>query len=191
MLLLVRHGESTANVGGLLLGRADVPLTERGRAEAVALRDRVAGATTLVTSPLQRAVATAEALGLDAPVEVDPRWVELDYGAHEGAPPGDLPEQLWRRWRADPAYRPPGGESLADVGARVRGACEELFAVEGAARLGNVVVVSHVSPIKAAIAWALGSADSIAWRMHLSTGSVSTVGWGHGVPLLYAFNVVP
>ena len=191
MLFLVRHGEATANVRGVLLGRADVPLTARGRTQAAALRSQVATATAVVSSPLVRAVATAEALRLDAPVMLDSRWIELDYGEHEGTSPGELPENLWRRWRADAAYCPPGGESLADVGARVRSACEELFAPDGSARQGDVVVVSHVSPIKAAVAWALGAGDEVAWRMHLSTGSMTTVGWGPGVPLLHAFNVVP
>lgn len=191
MLLLVRHGEATANVHGALLGRADVPLTDRGRTQAQALRPLVSRATAVLSSPLGRAVATAEALGLGVPVEIDPRWVELDYGEHEGALPGDLPEELWRHWRADPCYRPAGGESLADVGVRVRAACQELLAPEGRARNGDAVVVSHVSPIKAAVAWALGTADSIAWRMHLSTGSLTVVDWGTGAPLLRAYNIVP
>jgi broad specificity phosphatase PhoE len=191
VLLLLRHGEATANVHGLLLGRADVPLTEKGCAQAAALRSFVVRATALVSSPLERAVATAKALRLDVPIEVDARWVELDYGEHEGAAPGDLPAELWERWRSDPGYRPRGGESLADVGTRVRSACDELFAPRGPARLGEVVVVSHVSPIKAAVAWALGAPDSVAWRMHLSTGSLTSVGWGTEAPLLHAFNVVP
>lgn len=78
----------------------------------------MAGAATLVSSPLGRAVATAEALGLAAPLVRDVRWIELDYGEHEGALPGELSEELWRRWRGDATYRPAGGESLADVGAR-------------------------------------------------------------------------
>lgn len=176
---------------GVLLGRSDVSLTDRGRAQAEALRSLVRGAGAVVSSPLRRATATAEALGLEAPVEIDVRWLELDYGEHEGVVPGELPQELWRRWRADPSYRPPGGESLAGVGARVRAACEELLGPPGAARHADVVVVSHVSPIKAAVAWALGVEDSIAWRMRLSTGSLTTVAWGDGAPLLRCFNVVP
>lgn len=191
MLLLVRHGETPANVDGVLLGRSDVLLTDRGRAQAEALRPLVDGAVAVVSSPLRRAVATAEALDLDVPVEIDGRWIELDYGEHEGVLPGDLPDGLWRRWQADPAYRPPGGESLADVGTRVRAACEELLGPGCPAREGDVVVVSHVSPIKAAVAWALGTGDSVAWRMRLSTGSLTTVAWGAGAPLLRSFNVAP
>lgn len=192
MLVLVRHGEATANAQGLLLGRSDVPLTDKGRLQAAALRAHLGPVVRLVSSPLRRAVDTARALGAGAPV-LDDRWIELDYGEHEGAAVLDAPE-LWQHWRADPSYRPPGGESLDDVGARVRAACEELFSSNGAGArddAGDVVVVSHVSPIKAAVAWALGAGADAAWRMHLSTGSITRIGWGSHEPVLHAYNVVP
>ena len=91
----------------------------------------VAGATRVISSPLSRARDTAEALGTGLPVEIDDRWVEVDYGEFDGQPLGSVPAEVWTRWRSDPDYRPPGGETLAEAGARVRGACEELFADEG------------------------------------------------------------
>lgn len=191
MLILVRHGEATANAAGLLLGRSDVPLTDKGRAQAAGLRDHVVGATLVLSSPLRRCVDTAEALHLGVPTEIDERWIELDYGQHEGRPLGDVPAEEWRRWRADPGYRPAGGESLADVSDRVRDACEELFAPGGPARSGEVVVVSHVSPIKTAVAWALGTGESLAWRLHLSTGSLTRVGWGSEGAVLHTYNWTP
>jgi probable phosphoglycerate mutase len=69
-LILVRHGESTGNADGLLLGRMDAPLTERGLAQANTLGPSVAGATRLISSPLSRARDTAEALGTGLPVEI-------------------------------------------------------------------------------------------------------------------------
>lgn len=197
MLVLVRHGEATANAARLLLGRTDVPLTEAGRRQAAALRGRLGAAVRVVSSPLRRARDTAEALGLGLPVEVDDRWIEVDYGVHEGQSLADVPAEVWRQWRLDPSYRPPGGESLTDVGRRVQGACEELFAEpapgagDARAAAGDVVVVSHVSPIKAAVAWALGTGDDVAWRLHLSTGSVTKIGWGSAGPLVHCFNWVP
>ena len=142
----------------------------------------------LVSSPLGRARDTAEALGLDVPVEVDERWIEVDYGEYEGRALGAVPAELWSRWRADPAFRPPGGESLAEVGVRVRGACDELFARagEGARGDADVVVVSHVSPIKAAVAWALGAGDEVVWRLYLATASITRIGWGNDGPVLHA-----
>jgi probable phosphoglycerate mutase len=132
MLILVRHGESTGNADGLLLGRMDAALTERGLAQARTLGPWVAGASRVISSPLARARDTAEALGTGLPVEIDPRWIEVDYGEFDGRPLGAVPAEVWTRWRADPDYRPPGGESLCEAGSRVRSACEELFSTDGA-----------------------------------------------------------
>jgi broad specificity phosphatase PhoE len=190
VLVLVRHGESEGNAAGKLLGRGESPLTARGRADAAALAAVLGPVSRLVTSPLGRARDTAEALGLDVPAEVDPRWIEVDYGELEGQALGAVPAQVWVRWRADPAFRPPGGESLAEVGVRVREACDDLFARAGVGARGDadVVVVSHVSPIKAAVAWALGAGDQVAWRLYLATASVTRIGWRDDGPVLHRYN---
>ncbi len=161
MLILVRHGESTGNADGLLLGRIDAALTPRGLAQARSLGPSLDGVTRMVSSPLARARDTADALGTGLPVEIDERWVEVDYGEFDGRPLGSVPDEVWTRWRSDQDYRPPGGESLRDAGTRVRAACEELFATDGSGARGPgaVVVVSHVSPIKLATCWALGLDD--------------------------------
>ncbi len=191
MLVLVRHGETEANAAGLLLGRAESPLTAHGRRQAAALGPLVAGAGRLVSSPLGRARDTAGALGLELPVEVDERWVEVDYGEYDGQALGAVPAEVWRHWRSDPGFRPPGGETLLEMGARVRDACDELFAEAGSGARAerDVVVVSHVSPIKAAVAWALGADDALAWRLYLATASVTVVGYGVDGPVLRAYNV--
>jgi len=185
MILLVRHGQTAANAAGLLLGRADPPLTELGRRQAAASAPAVAGVRRVVTSPLHRARETAEAFGLGVPVEVDDRWTELDYGAFEGRPFSEVPSATWQRWRGDASYTPPGGESLAVLGRRVRAACEDL-AGDGAN--GDVAVVSHVSPIKAAIVWALGVDDTVAWRMFLDVASISRLAIGAQGPSLRSYN---
>jgi broad specificity phosphatase PhoE len=194
VLVLVRHGEATANAAGLLLGRSDVPLTAKGRQQAAALAPRLGPAVRLLSSPLRRAVDTATALDLAVPMELDDRWVEVDYGEHEGRALSDVPAEVWRRWRLDPDYRPAGGESLSAVGRRVRTACQELLEAPdapGRSEAGDVVVVSHVSPIKAAVAWALGVGEEVAWRLHLSTGSITRLDWGAGGPVVHTFNWVP
>jgi broad specificity phosphatase PhoE len=193
MLILVRHGESTGNAEKLLLGRIDSPLTGRGLEQARSLSDTVAGADRLISSPLSRALDTAEALGTGLSVEVDERWVEVDYGEYDGRKLGDIPAEVWLEWRSDPAFTPPGGESLAAAGARVREACEELFAdPDGPARGdGIVVVVSHVSPIKAAACWSLGMGDEGAWRLYLANASATLINWGPGGPVLAGFNHTP
>ncbi len=193
MLILVRHGESTGNAEGRLLGRMDSPLTDRGLAQARSLADSVGGATRLISSPLARARDTAEALGTGLPVEIDDRWVEVDYGEFDGQKLGDVPAEVWMQWRSDPGFVPPGGESLAAAGMRVRAACEELLAdPDGPARGdGVVVVVSHVSPIKAAACWALGLGDEGAWRLYLANASVTRITGGPGGPVLAGFNHTP
>jgi broad specificity phosphatase PhoE len=193
VLILVRHGESTGNADGLLLGRIDSPLTPRGLEQARTLADTVAGATRLISSPLVRARDTADALGTGLPVEIDERWIEVDYGRYDGQKLTDIPSEVWKQWRSDPTFVPPGGESLASAGLRVREACEELFvAPDGAARGdGVVVVVSHVSPIKAAACWSLGMGDEGAWRLYLANASATRITWGATGPVLAGFNHTP
>jgi broad specificity phosphatase PhoE len=194
VLVLVRHGEAAGNAAGLLLGQGESPLTELGRAQAAAVGGVLGRVGRIVTSPLGRATQTAAALGLDVPIEVDERWIEVDYGEFDGQALDAVPAEVWRHWRSDPSYRPPGGESLTEVGARVRAACQELFASdgEGARADTDVVVVSHVSPIKAAVAWALGTGDEVAWRLYLAPGSITRISWGVDAPLLQRYNeVVP
>ena len=137
----------------------------------------------MVCSPLGRARETAEAFG--SPVTVDERWIEVDYGEFDGVAFSDVPKEAWERWRVDADWAPPGGESMAAVGRRVRAACEELVA---AAEEGDVVVVSHVSPIKAAVAWALGVGDGVAWRMFLDVAAVCRIAVGPRGPSLRAYN---
>ena len=183
MLILVRHGETEHNARRLLVGRADPPLTPRGRDQAKALGEAVAGAALVKTSPLRRARETAAVFGL--PVEVDERWIEVDYGELDGRPVIEAWAPLWDQWRGDPEWAPPGGESLAAVGRRVREACEELRDVAAAT---DVVVVTHVSPIKAAVTWALEVGEEAAWRMFLEVASVTRVDIGERGPVLRSFN---
>jgi broad specificity phosphatase PhoE len=183
MLWLVRHGQTQANAAGLLLGRSDPPLSVRGREQATALASRIPTDARVVTSPLLRARDTAAAFG--RPAEVDDRWIELDYGALDGCAPADVGPERWARWRADPHYVPAGGESLADLGVRVRAACAALV---DEVRERDVVVVSHVSPIKAAIAWALGAGDELVWRLFVEVASIARIAVDADGPSLRSFN---
>lgn len=185
MLTLVRHGRTEANRSGLLLGRLDVALDPLGEAQAAAAAGAVGPADRIVCSPLQRTRATAAAWG--SPVEVDDRWIELDYGTLDGTPLRDVDAELWRRWRRDVAFAPAGGESLRSLGERVAAACDDLVEV---ARDGHVVVVTHVSPIKAAAAWAMGVGMEVSWRMFVAPASVTRIAVGDRGPSLHGFNDV-
>ena len=183
MLIVVRHGRTEANAAGLLLGRADVDLDAVGVEQGERLAAAVGPVARVVTSPLRRAAAIAEML--HGPVTVDERWIELDYGELDGRAARDVPADVWRHWQADAAFTPPGGESLQDLATRVSEACEEL-AEE--ARHDDVAVVSHVSPIKAAVAWALRVGVDIAWRTHLDPASITRIVVGDRGPVLLSFN---
>ena len=91
-----------------------------------------------------RAAETAECFGL--PVAIDDRWIELAYGEYEGVPADEVPPEVWQSWRTNAMFATKGGESFGALDASVRAACDEL-----AARIPaeDIVVVSHVSPIKA------------------------------------------
>lgn len=186
MLILVRHGRTALNAEGRLQGRIDVSLDDIGRRQAAAVAARVGPVDELISSPLRRARETADAFG--QPYTVDDRWVELAYGVYEGVPHADTPSEVWNTWRDDPSFVPEGGESLTDIDARVRSACDEL--VDRAADR-TVAIVSHVSPIKTAVAWALGSPLDIAWRSHLSQASICRIEIRPQGPVLFTFNETP
>jgi len=185
-ITLLRHGRTTANAGGLLQGRIDNPLDDVGLSQAESAARALGPVDRVVSSPLLRARQTASKLGCD--VEIDDAWIELDYGEWDGQPMRDVPTDVWTRWRTDMDLRPPGGETLAELGTRVRAALDDLAT---RALPGHTVIVSHVSPIKASVAWALGVGDEISWRTTLTTGSYTQLGL-HGERVsLEAFNVVP
>ena len=68
----------------------------------------LAAVARVISSPLARARDTAEALGTGLPIEIDDRWIEVDYGEFDGTPLGAVPAEVWTRWRTDPDFRPPG-----------------------------------------------------------------------------------
>jgi broad specificity phosphatase PhoE len=192
-IIIVRHGRTEFNAAGRLQGRTDNPLDEVGlaQAEAVAtyLAPELLSDTLIVCSPLLRArqTATAIAQGVGASLEIDERWIELDYGAFEGLRQSEVPTNVWREWRNDSNFAAPQGESLNQVQQRVADACAEL-----AQRLDGrtAVVVSHVSPIKSAVAWALGVDVSVGWKTQLATASITRLAISANGAALTSFNEV-
>jgi broad specificity phosphatase PhoE len=194
MLVLVRHGRTAWNAERRFVGRTDVDLDEHGEAQARAVGAVLGDVRALYTSPLRRARRTAELLGTGLEPVVDDAFVELDYGELEGVRLDDVSPATWRTLRDDHDTPLPGGESFADVHARVAAALDALFADrDGAARRdgAHVVVVSHVSPIKAAVAWALGMGPEIASRLRLDNGSITRIAQGPFGPVLASFNEQP
>lgn len=186
VLYLVRHGRTEANAGGRLQGRIDLPIDEVGRAQAAAVTSVLSKVDRVVCSPSLRARQTAEVFGLEP--ELDERWLEMDYGDFDGVAMADVPRDMWAQWISDPNFRPPGGESLQEMGDRVFAACDDLLE---AARTTDIVIVSHATPIKAAMAWALGVDVTITWRSQIDQASVTKILIRDRGPALHAFNIVP
>lgn len=192
-IIIVRHGRTEFNATGRLQGRTDNPLDEVGlaQAEAVAayLQPELLPDTLFVCSPLLRARQTATAIvdRVGSSFDIDERWIELDYGSYEGLRQAEVPANVWREWRSDSDFAAPQGESLNQVQERVSQACDDL-----AQRLNGrtAVVVSHVSPIKSAVAWALGVDVSVGWRTQLVTASMTRISVSVNGAALTSFNEV-
>jgi broad specificity phosphatase PhoE len=147
-LVLVRHGETEHNRGGLTLGSFDAPLNDRGRAMAAAVAASFRRApAALYASPLSRARDTAESIGAHTGVAVviEPALVEMNVGEMEHLAPAELraryPEFL-RQWLSADAgdARMPGGETLREVQDRAWAAVERMRALHPE---GEVVAVTH------------------------------------------------
>ncbi len=134
-LLLTRHGLTPAG-DAILGGQLDVPLAPEGRAQAEALARRLSGVRIdrVVSSPMLRALETAQTIATGRPVELDERLRELDYGRWEGLTYAEVQArdpELRSRWEHDPAEtHSPGGESGDDVAARALAFLVDLLAVE-------------------------------------------------------------
>jgi broad specificity phosphatase PhoE len=193
LLTLVRHGQTAANAQNLLQGHVDHPLDDVGRAQVSLLSSavqKIAPVSRVISSPLLRAQQTAQAIALGLAhgieVETDPRWIELNYGDFDGQPVSSVSPEQWATWRTDEHFRPPQGETLAELSVRVQDAIDDLLSN---AVHSHIVVVSHVSPIKAAVAWALGVGVEVSWRTALDRASMTTVRLDAKHPALKTFNV--
>lgn len=183
-LILVRHGETAWNAGRKLQGQTDVPLNEKGRAQARALAPLVAGLRPdlAITSDLSRAAETAKLLGVDARLE--PGLREQNLGDWSGMEISALDPQQYRDWRAG-LFRPPGGEIWAEFRARI--AVQIRAAVDEAQE--TALLVCHGGVIRAALDAALDLAPSRI--IPVGPGSLSVLAYPTGTARLEAFNVRP
>ena len=187
-LVLVRHAV-TAQTGPLLSGRTPgIDLSDKGREQAKALGERLAGLPVAVVyaSPIERTTQTAAAVAEHHGLEVQalPGVLEADYGEWTGGALTDLAKtDLWKTvQRAPSRARFPGGESLAEMQSRMVTALEEVVARHPGEL---VVVVSHADPIKAAIAHYTGVHLDLFQRIVVSPASVTVFELGaHGGAML-------
>jgi probable phosphoglycerate mutase len=187
-VVLVRHGVTDFTTTGRLDGRGgpDPSLNAVGRAQARAAGAAVASfvedsRARVITSSLARARETgavvAAALGIEPSVDAD--WDEQSFGDWDGASIHDLLTDFrdeFRRFRDDPAYARPGGESHEDLTRRVIPAFDRLLA-DG----GTTIVVCHRKPIMVVLAHLLGMPHDKMWRLAAAPGSLSAVeAWRNG-----------
>jgi len=191
--VLLRHGQTPMSVQKRYAGRSDVPLTDTGVRQAAAAAKRLAsaGIGVIVTSPLQRAVRTAEEVAAvtGAPVLTEDGFRETDFGAWEGLTFAEVRER-WASevtaWLADPVAAPPDGESFAQVGERVTAALHRVLAGHPGQ---TILIVSHVTPIKTLVAAALLAPPPALHRMHLDLAALCEIDWyADGPAVLRSFN---
>lgn len=166
-IALVRHA-STAWSGTRYAGRSDPPLDPAGVQAAERLGQALHGtiglADRIVTSPLLRARATAEAIrrATGAAIDVDERWQEADFGAAEGGTFGELstrwPDLARRLAAGETDIDWPGGETASAFDRRVRAAWQDLGADPR-----PTVVVAHAGSLRIALALAAGRTPSEMW----------------------------
>lgn len=192
-VVLVRHAETEESARGRCYGRLDVRLSPRGLREAQALATALAALplAAVYSSPLARALDTARPLAAARGLEpsVLEALAELDFGEVEGLTYDEIEAErpeLFRAWMDDPArVRFPGGESLADLRARVLPALEQ---IRGRHEREAVAVVAHGGVIRVVLAEVLGLQDGALFRLEHAEGGVSVVDWLDGVSILRAAN---
>lgn len=193
LVLLLRHGRSSANAEGLLAGRIPgVGLDETGQGQAEGLVERLSGyrVSRIVSSPLERCRQTVGPLAanLGIVVEVDDRLAEVDYGDWSGRPLAELRDDpLWRTVQQHPAGMIfPHGETLRDAAARAVAAVRDQVA--HTAPSDAVVLCSHGDLISAILADALGMHLDMFQRLMIGPASVSAIRYLPGRPVVEFVN---
>jgi broad specificity phosphatase PhoE len=195
-LILLRHGETEWSASGRHTGRTDIPLTPRGEAAAAALAPALArrkiGA--VLTSPAGRAVHTAELAGLSG-AKTDADLQEWDYGGYEGRTTAQIQADRpgWYLWRDGVIHGGSGhpGETIAQVGARadaVLARVRPLLADDDGA---DVALVAHGHILRVLTARWLGLEPAGGRLFRLDTGTISTLGTEHDMPVITSWNVPP
>ncbi|MGY6021551.1 histidine phosphatase family protein [Streptomyces spinosirectus] len=192
-LLLVRHGETEWSVSGQHTSFTDLPLTEHGEGQAKSLAPLLSQRTyaLALTSPLGRAIRTAELAGITGAV-VDPDLHEWDYGAYEGVTTVEIHRTRpgWDLWTdgvpPGPGGRP--GESPEQIGRR---ADRVLSRVDAALPDGDVILVAHGHFLRVLTARRLGLAPADGRLFQLATGTVSRLSTEHGRPVIAEWNTRP
>ncbi|GAB7105764.1 histidine phosphatase family protein [Streptomyces phaeofaciens JCM 4814] len=190
-LLLVRHGETEWSVSGQHTSWTDLPLTGHGEEQAKSLAPLLSGRTfsLALTSPLHRAVRTAELAGVAGAVP-DTDLHEWDYGGYEGVTTVEIhrTRPAWDLWTDGVAPGPYGhpGESPEEIGRR---ADRVLARVDAALPEGDVILVAHAHFLRVLTARRLGLPPAEGRLFQLATGTLSRLSTEHDRPVVAEWNV--
>jgi probable phosphoglycerate mutase len=183
-LWLARHGETEWSRSGQHTGTTDIPLTDRGRDAARALGEKLRGETfdLVLTSPLARARDTAALAGFGDGAVITPDLAEWNYGEYEGLTTEAIREQApgWTVF-ADGC---PGGETVAQVGARVDRVIETVRGLEG----GRAIAFSHGHLLRVLGARWVGLGAPDGRRFFLETATVSILGYDRETAVIQQWN---
>lgn len=182
---LVRHGETEWSLNGRHTGRSDIPLTENGERQAVALTGMLhdVAPVRVLSSPRQRALETARLAGIDVD-EVTEDLAEWDYGDYEGRTSEDIQRSV-PEWTVF-THGCPGGESVEDVQRRADRLLGSIGAWLGD---GPVILFGHGHFSRALGARWVGLPVSGGASLLLGTAAPSILGADHGAPAIVRWNM--
>ena len=179
---LIRHGETEWSRDGLHTSVTDLPLTDVGEAAARELAARLSRVSfdLVLTSPRQRATRTVELAGVTG-AQVDEDLAEWAYGDYEGISTEEIRRSVpgWTIW----THPAPGGESAAEVGARIDRVVGRVRAVQG-----DVLLFGHAHSLRVLAARWLGEAAGDGRRYRLDTGTLSALGYEREAPVIERWN---
>ena len=177
-IYIIRHGQTELNNRQLLQGRSDYPLNTAGIAQAEKAGERLRGVSFdhVFTSPLRRAVQTAEIVAPGIPPVVDQRLIEMDYGPYEGVGLRELPPEVltfFQDFVHNPA--PAGMEQLSVVVARAGNFLENLQELEG-----NVLISTHAIAMKGLLEYLTPESKGDYWSRYIGNCAIYTTEYKNG-----------
>jgi broad specificity phosphatase PhoE len=185
-VFLIRHGETEWSRSGRHTGRTDIPLTDNGRRLAENLAPLLGKESfgLVLTSPLQRARETCELAGLAEHAETDPTLCEWDYGHYEGLTPAQIHVRTpnWMIFRDGC----PGGESPAQVAARVDGVIERVRSISD-----DVALFAHGHVFRMFAARWIGLQAQAGCHFLLDTATLNVLSFYRGIPAVKRWNAPP
>ena len=196
-IYLIRHGENNYVKTGRLAGRLPgVHLNETGRQQAQVVANTLCQALTkeqvkaIYSSPLERAIETAEPISRAFELEIIPRegLIETHYGEWQDRSIKGLSRlKAWKRVQAAPSlFSFPGGESFADAQNRVVSELKDLVGNYEAKDI--ILCISHADPIKLAVAYFVGLPLDLFQRLHAAPASINALFIDQGISRLLTLN---